>query len=162
MRKIITQQESLALAITINEDIEYLASLMGDIELMRYTFGKTFSKDEAIEYIKKHFNFNSNLKFSPILLENSPIGFGGIFKFDENSYEFGYILDKKYWGKGLATKIGIMQRDYILKHFKAKVVATSHPKNIASHRVLEKCGLTYIKDIVLEYRGERRLFEYKG
>jgi len=158
MRKILTKIDNLSLTTTTNEDISYLASLMGDIELMRYTFGKTFTQKEAIEYIKKHFNFDTNLGFSPILLDNKPIGFGGIFKFDDNSYEFGYILDKAYWGKGLATKIAKAQIEYIKNNFKADIVATSHPKNIASHKVLQKCGLVYDKDIVMKHRGERKLF----
>ena len=161
MRKIIMQKNNLAIATTTNEDIEYLAKLLGDIKLMRYTFGKIFSKNEAIDYIKKHFNFDSNLGFSPILLDNKAIGFGGIFKWDENSYELGYILDKNYWGKGLATKLALMQRDYILNSLKSKAVATTHPKNLASQRVLAKCGFEYVKDIFMEFRGERKLFEYK-
>jgi len=160
MRNTIMQNGNLKLCTTAQDDIEYLISLMGDIELMRFTFGKIFDKNEAQEYIKAHFNFHSNLKFSPILLNNKPIGFGGIFKFDDSSYELGYILDKAYWGQGLATKIAIMQRDYILNQLKANVVATSHPQNVVSHRVLQKCGFKYIKDIVLEYRGERKLFRY--
>ena len=160
MRKIIMQKNNLSIATTTNEDIEYLASLLGDIELMRYTFGKTFNKDEATDYIKEHFNFDTNIKFSPILLNGTPIGFGGIFKFNEDSYELGYILDKKYWGKGLATKAALMQRDYITNTLNKKALATSHPQNIASHKVLAKCGFKFIKDIVMEYRGERKLFEY--
>ena len=161
MRQIIMQKDNLSLGTTINDDIEYLASLFGDIELMRFTFGKTFSKEEAISYIKKHFNFNSNLGFSPILLNNKPIGFGGIFKFNKNSFELGYILDKAYWNKGIATKAAFMQRDYILNTLNSKPVATTHPKNLASQRVLAKCGFKFIKDIVMEHRGERKLFEYR-
>jgi len=162
MRNIIMQKNNLSIATTTNKDIEYLAKLFGDIELMRFTFGKTFSQEEATKYIKEHFNFDSNLGFSPILLDNKVIGFGGVFKWDENSYELGYILDKNYWGKGLATKLALMQRDYIIKSLKSKAVATTHPQNFASQRVLGKCGFKYVKDIFMEYRGDRKLFEYKA
>jgi len=161
VRDIIIQRDSLSLGVTLKEDIEYLANLFGDIELMRYTFGKIFSKEEAINYIKSNFNFNSNIGFSPILLDNRVIGFGGLFKFSANSYELGYILDKAYWGRGLATKAALMQRDYIVNTLKSKALATTHPQNFASRRVLAKCGFEYVKDIVMEYRGERKLFEYK-
>jgi len=162
MRRIIMQKDNIALAITTNKDIDYLAKLLGDIKLMQFTFGKTFSKQEAKEYIQNHFNFDGILGFSPLLLENKPIGFGGIFKWDESSYELGYILDTSYWGKGLATKAALMQRDYILNTLNSKPIATTHPQNLASQRVLKKCGFEYLKDISMEYRGDRKLFEYSN
>jgi RimJ/RimL family protein N-acetyltransferase len=158
--KIIAKNAKFVLRQTQDKDIEYLAKLLSNIELMRYTFGKAFEVNEAKEYIKKHFNFDNNLKFSPLCVDGQIVGFGGIFKF-KDGYELGYILDKKFWNMGYATKFALLQRDYIKDTLKAKVYATAHPKNIASHRVLEKCGLTYVKDIVLEYRGERKLFELK-
>jgi len=160
MRKIIMSKNNIAIATTTYSDIDYLSSFFGDIELMRYTFGKTFNKDESIKYIKNNFNFNTNLGFSPILLESSIIGFGGVFKFDNNSYELGYILDKNYWGRGLATKAALLQLDYILYTLNSNAVATTHPDNLASQRVLAKCGFKYEKNIFMKYRGERKLFRY--
>ena len=161
IKKIISSND-IALVVTTKDNIEYLATLLSDIELMSYTFSKTFTKKEAIEYINNNFNFNNNLGFSPILLNSKPIGFGGVFKFDKNSYELGYILDKRYWGKGLATKVALMQRDYIVNRLHSAAVATTHPDNLASQRVLQKCGFEYIKDIFMPNRGERKLFEYKN
>jgi RimJ/RimL family protein N-acetyltransferase len=158
MRKIITKNGDLALTTTKLEDIDTLANFLKDKDLMKFTFGKTFSKDEAIDYIKKNFNFDGYLKFSPIVYKDEIIGFGGIFKFNNKAYEFGYIIDKKHWGKGFATKIALAQIDFIKNHLKSKVVATSHPQNFASHRVLQKCGLRFEKEIFLEYRGKRKLF----
>jgi len=160
MRKIIMQKEELFLTTTSYEDIEYLSKLFEDYELMRYTFAKTFSKEEAQEYIKSCFNFSGNLGFSPLFFKENIIGFGGVFKFDENSYELGYILDKKYWKKGLATKAASMQRDYITNTLCSQAVATAHPDNLASQRVLQKCGFEFQKDIFMPERGQRKLFVY--
>jgi len=162
MRNIIIQKGNLSLVTTTQNDIDYLATLLGDKELMRFTFGKTFSNEEAKEYIKEHFNFTSNLGFSPLLLKDKIVGFGGVFKWDKDSYELGYILDKNYWGKGIATKAALMQRDYIVNTLKTKAFATTHPQNFASQRVLKKCGFEYVKDIYMEYRGDRKLFEYSN
>ena len=157
-RKVIAKYDDLALVTTKEEDIKILSKYFADFDLMRYTFGKTFSQDEAISYIKKNFNFDGKLKFSPIDYKDKIIGFGGIFKFDYKSYELGYIIAKEHWGRGFATKIALAQIEFIQSHFKTRVVATTHPKNIVSQKILQKCGLRYKKDIFLEYRGKRKLF----
>ena len=46
-----------SIATTKKEDIKLLSKYFANFNLMRYTFGKTFSQDEAISYIKKNFNF---------------------------------------------------------------------------------------------------------
>jgi [ribosomal protein S5]-alanine N-acetyltransferase len=58
--------------------------------------------------------------------------------------EFGYVLARPWWGKGLATEAAGLLRslafDVLGIH---RLQATCHPDNIRSRRVLEKTGLTY-------------------
>ncbi|MGL6036363.1 MAG: GNAT family N-acetyltransferase, partial [Legionella sp.] len=61
--------------------------------------------------------------------------------------EIGYILDKEFWGKGYGTELAVAANKYV-KHAAAalaadaaiprEIVATVHPDNIGSKKILEK------------------------
>lgn len=63
----------------------------------------------------------------------------------------GYWIGKKYWGKGVATEA----LSAFLLHVKARPLRARVAKhNIASIRVLEKCGFTFsgeeVEELILE------------
>lgn len=161
MRDVITQTARLELVATEVEDFEYLYENIFSVkEVVQHTFGKGFGYNDSLKFMKKRFNFNSNLGFSPIIEKRSKklIGYGGIMEF-RDGYEFGYILAKDAWGKGYATEIAIAQIEYIKKSLNSSnVYATVHPKNSASIRVLEKVGLRMIEEVGLK-RGVRRIYK---
>ena len=71
------------------------------------------------------------------------IGFAGLRSFGRTQ-ELIYLLDRPYWGRGLATE---MARECLRFCFAEKrfdeVVAFARPGNLASRRVLEKVGLDF-------------------
>lgn len=76
------------------------------------------------------------------------IGHCGL-KYLENTLEvqIGYLLLKRYWGKGLATEAALASLKYGFEVMKLpKIVAVAKPENIASRRVMEKVGMKYEKD----------------
>ena len=57
--------------------------------------------------------------------------------------ELGYVLSRKYWGKGIAAEVAHIMIAYGFTRTCAnEIVAITTPENIASQRVLEKAGLT--------------------
>lgn len=57
--------------------------------------------------------------------------------------QFGYVLARHVWGEGYATEVARALRRYAFGHLRMhRLVATCHPDNAASIRVLEKTGLT--------------------
>lgn len=57
--------------------------------------------------------------------------------------EVGYWIGKEFWGKGIATKaLGEFINQMKIRPLVAHVVK----HNIASRRILEKCGFTFIKE----------------
>ena len=71
------------------------------------------------------------------------------FKFLENTAEvqIGYLLNKSYWGRGLATEAASAALNYGFKIANLeRIVAIAKPENIASCRVMEKLGMKYEKD----------------
>ncbi len=60
----------------------------------------------------------------------------------EGRREVGYWIGKEFWGRGLATKaLGELVREVTVRPLYAHVVAS----NVASIRVLEKCGFSLVE-----------------
>ena len=59
--------------------------------------------------------------------------------------DFGYAILKKFQNKGITTEIAKAVVNFSFSRTN-KMIATANPKNIASRRVLEKCGFRYIGD----------------
>ena len=57
--------------------------------------------------------------------------------------EVGYWVGKEYWGKGIATQALAEFLNQVKTH---PLVAHVAKHNVASRRVLEKCGFTFIKE----------------
>lgn len=62
-----------------------------------------------------------------------------------NDLEVGYVIAPELWGRGLATEIAAALCRYGFAHFPVdKLVAFTDPANLASQRVLAKCGFARI------------------
>ena len=57
--------------------------------------------------------------------------------------EVGYWVGKEYWGKGIATRA---LAEFLTQVKTRPLVAHVAKHNVASRRVLEKCGFTFIKE----------------
>ena len=73
--------------------------------------------------------------------------------------EIAYLLDREYWGKGLATEAAeaIIKHGYAKYGFK-RIVAVIHPQNVASIRVAEKIGMKYERDVLYGDMGKVALY----
>jgi RimJ/RimL family protein N-acetyltransferase len=70
------------------------------------------------------------------------IGRAGISKFRNEQFELGYSLREEVWGKGLATEAAGAVVDWFFERQLAqRLIAFTHPDNIASQRVLRKIGM---------------------
>lgn len=68
-------------------------------------------------------------------------GLGYLPETDET--EVAYLLRKEVWGQGLATEAAQASIAWGFQTFQFDcIIGLTHPDNIASQRVLEKCGLT--------------------
>ena len=72
----------------------------------------------------------------------------------------GYLIAKKYAGKGNGTK-ALLQLDKLIAKKYDRFMATTHPNNIASQRVLEKAGFEKVgvdtQSVDQDYVFEKRL-----
>jgi RimJ/RimL family protein N-acetyltransferase len=79
------------------------------------------------------------------------IGWAGLqFLPELNETEVGYLLDRPFWGKGYATEAALASMDFGFEHFHLDhIIALVHPDNLASRRVIEKCGMVYVETLPL-------------
>lgn len=68
-----------------------------------------------------------------------------------DEFDIGYRLMKKFWGKGYATEAAEACLELGFKQFKMKIIfGRAMPANIASVRVLEKIGLSYLENRITD------------
>jgi ribosomal-protein-alanine N-acetyltransferase len=91
--------------------------------------------------------------------DNKIVGISGLLKcnyLNNDSYEFGFILNEYYWGKGLATEIGKFWLEYAKKEMDlSELIATVSPDNKASRHVLDKLNMEHIGYSSSKERGLR-------
>ena len=86
---------------------------------------------------------------------------------DDSSCEIGYILGKNYWGQGMMTEALKAALDFCFTQSgfqKARACYAS--LNLASGRVMEKAGMTYLKTIAngverKDYVADRIYYQIK-
>ena len=100
---------------------------------------------DAQQFIRKSLDDSEELSFA-ISVEDTAVGAIGIrFVQPENPHaaEIGYWLGEAYWRRGIATQALHATTEYTFKTFDiARIQAHVFDGNIASMRVLEKCGYT--------------------
>lgn len=76
------------------------------------------------------------------------IGRGGLFWDNLSEVNIGYVLNKAWWGKGIATELVLASLEFGFKErgFE-RIVAVIHPENSASQRVVKKAGFQYEKTV---------------
>jgi [ribosomal protein S5]-alanine N-acetyltransferase len=153
------ETERLYLREFIHEDASDLLALNNDKEVIKYTGDKPF-KDlrDAQDFIKdyKYTFIHSNQqrrigRWAMIRkADNAFIGWCGLKYLDTlKETDLGFRLDQKFWGQGYATEAAIACINFGFQELKlSEIVGRAMKENLASIRVLEKCGMKYRNDFV--------------
>lgn len=91
------------------------------------------------------------------------IGWAGLQYLRElEETEVGFLLDRPWWGMGYATEAAYASLQFGFERIGLEhIIALVHPDNLASMRVIEKCGMGYIDTLQLwgielkRYRSEK-------
>jgi ribosomal-protein-alanine N-acetyltransferase len=76
-------------------------------------------------------------------------GLRNVFVGGHDEIEIGYALMPEFWNQGLATEIAQASVNVAFNDLGlSELVSFTLPTNLASRRVMEKCGLTFERDIV--------------
>ena len=146
-----------------DEDLDALFEIQGNQDAMRYTHA-TSSREDCARWHRAYAALDSTHGFAPWTVVLRPearvIGWGGlsIDPFDPGwGIEVSYFFDPAYWGRGYATELvrATLQLGFGTLALPA-IGAFVRPANIASVRVLEKCGFT-----LLDYEPQLERHRYE-
>ena len=85
-----------------------------------------------------------------------------IYRNEEERYEIGYGISKKYWNNGYTTESLKKVMDYLINDIGIKKFVCKHAKlNPASGAVMRKVGFKYIKDDYYESFDKTKKYESK-
>ena len=154
MRDFFMKTIRLGFSIWSGNDILEASELWGDPEVTKLiiTDGK-MSKKQIQQRLKKEIETynNFNVQYWPIYFfeTNQNIGCCGLrpYNLENNIFEMGIHLKKKYWGKGLAQEACSAVIEYAFNTLGASALFSGHnPKNLASAQLLKKLEFTYLQD----------------
>lgn len=142
------------------EDLDPYARICADPEVMRYLPG-ILTREESAKQIERFVRHWEEHGYGLWAIEEKKtgtfIGFIGLLRQDdwsegEHKVEVGWRLDRSFWGNGLATEGALASLRYGFNRLKLpRIISICDPRNSASWRVMEKCGLTYQGEI--HWRG---------
>lgn len=131
------------------EDTDYFFSINGNIEVVRY-IRKPLDREASDKFLAENIAFyEKHIKLGRWAVEERGTrNFVGSFALiplpfedEKEKLQIGYALLPNAWGKGYATELTSTGRDfYFQEHTIHELHAITSLQNIASQKVLIKCG----------------------
>jgi RimJ/RimL family protein N-acetyltransferase len=152
MRPMTIETDRLTLRGFCPDDINRLAEILGDPQVMRYMPGdepwpREWAERELRNLIE-HWDEHGYGRWAVVDREDDRmIGWCGLgFLPELNETEVAYLLDKDYWNRGYATEAARISLGYGFEEAGLdRIIALAFPENAASIRVMEKIGMVYEK-----------------
>lgn len=148
------QTKRLLLSKFTTSDGELLFHLNSDPDVVKYVHEPSTTKENAPQILKEIIlpQYELGLGRWAVYLKdtNEFIGWCGLkLTREKDEIDLGYRFSKQYWGKGYATEAAQACLDYGLGYLKLqRIVAKAHMDNIGSWKVMEKCGMRFLKEDV--------------
>jgi [ribosomal protein S5]-alanine N-acetyltransferase len=153
---VIFETERLVIRRYTRADEAHFFKLNGDPEVMRY-IREPKSRSECNVFLLQNIVAyeQAPLMGRWAMMEKSANTFIGSFAIipvpTRQEIQLGYALLKDYWGKGFAAESTLGGKQYAFEVMKLPLItAITQPPNIASQKVLLKCGFTQQPNMVLE------------
>lgn len=132
-------------------DIVYLEELEYDPDVKQFFPNGPRDRAKTEDMIKRFIAAYKEKKLPCFLLfdleSGEFIGRAGFGITETGDTEVGYVLHKKFWGKGFASEAVVRLLKYAREHIDAGyIIAYADVGNIGSTRVMEKCGMAYYKN----------------
>ncbi|MBT8395229.1 MAG: GNAT family N-acetyltransferase, partial [Bacteroidia bacterium] len=155
--KIITKTDRLYLREFIEDDAVHFFEMNNDPKILQYTGDIPFENfSQATDFIKNYEEYqNHKMGRWAVCLKKTDkfIGWCGLkFHPEKKIVEIGFRFYKEYWNKGYATESAKASLEYGFKKlYLPEIYAHAHINNSTSHKVINKCGLKFIKEF--DYEG---------
>ena len=152
---VVIETDRLLLRRLTMDDLDALAALYGDPQVRRYFPDGTQSREQTREelewIIDVYYGQYGYGLWATILKESGAfIGRCGLLPWQiegRTEVEVAYLLDRSYWGRGLATEAARAIVDYAFTTLSVRrLICMFDPDNDASRRVAAKVGMTLLWD----------------
>lgn len=151
-KKYFLESERIGFSKWSDTDFELAAQLWGEKDVTRFICATgVFTQQDILNRLAIEINNDKQffIQYWPIfeLMTGEHIGCCGLRPFDTEAYTFelGFHLRRKYWGKGYAFEAAKTAINYSFRVLKAiKLYAGHHPENAASEKLLKKLGFQCI------------------
>lgn len=152
--------DKLTLRPFLPEDQDRILEILTDRTVKQtYMLPDFEQKEEAIPLFQRlmELSMSQNRYVRCIYLENTPIGFINDVEIKDGSIELGYVIHPDSQGRGHMTKALSAAITELKSKGYQHIICGAFESNIASIRVMEKCGMTKLAHIdTIEYRGRIR------
>lgn len=148
--------ERVILTEMLPSDAAEVFALNADPEVVRYTGDGPFASVEAARAFLASYRDYRAYGYGRWAMRRRAdgvmLGWCGLkYHPDTAETDLGYRLHRRYWGQGYATEAGRACLDYGFGPLRlARIIAEVMQANLASIRVLEKCGLSPVASIAFE------------
>lgn len=156
MDAVIETSRLLLRTFTIN-DAQLIYDLNNDPEVVRYTYDPITDPEHAKHILEtvilpqyalyKHGRWAVHIKQG---LEF--IGWCGLkYRPEQNEVDLGYRFKQSSWGKGYATEAAFASIKYGFEKLNLpRIIGRAVPENAGSLKVLEKCGMQFLREEVVD------------
>lgn len=169
--------------------VNEFATIFADPENVKlYGDGEVWSREKTEQFVQDEiklwnsggklgtfaiYDLESNAFMGGLFLTHAVTDFATVGRGHANAAEMAYVIDQKFWGKGHGTTIAILGKKHIKDvvsmapagaavHDIREIVATVHPDNIASKRVLEKTLKQQEDEQLIKFNGNPRILFFKS
>jgi len=130
------------------EDIEFVASMLGDPEVMRF-YTRCYSHQEAEGWIRRQMDrYEKDGHGLWLVMDKEtarPVGQVGLVLQEVNGIEepeIGYLIHRLMWRRGFATEAARATRDHAFGSLgKRRLISLIRPENLPSQGVALKLGM---------------------
>jgi RimJ/RimL family protein N-acetyltransferase len=139
----------------VREDAPRVTELVSDYEVSRWTSNipYPYTLRDAEQWIDSATPESARLPCA-VEIDNEIVACVSCWPEESGGFEVGYWVGKSYWGRGIATAaLNALLADCSFPE-STRVVARVVEKNLASQRVLEKCGFSPIGTCTIDCKGE--------
>lgn len=154
---VIIETNRLLLRTFTIDDAELIYDLNKDAEVTRYTFDPMNNLEQAKEVLEKvilpqYVLYNHGRWAVHVKEQLEFIGWCGLkYRPERHEVDLGYRFKKSAWGKGYATEAAFACLKYGFEKLNmAKITGRAVPENVGSWKVLEKIGMVFIMEEVVD------------
>ena len=155
--QIIFETPRLILGQFTEDDARLILDLNSDPEIVKYVHEPVLTTDDQAKKIIADIilpQYKNNLgRWATYTKSNNEfIGWCGLkYLADKDEIDLGYRFKKNAWGKGYATEAAKHTLDHGFNNLDLKLITgRAHIENIASIKVLEKIGMQFISEGIVD------------